>query len=167
MLTHSQLYKNLSIANNVIWLEGNAKLSCIDCGREFQGVYKLNRMKAQIAQVHYQLQNIENLDSVDISDVVKQKENTSLKFLTQHVPTVHEMRSESQTVVQHSDEFINFLRELNPEFPGPQLVQVFSFVQDLKENSNTGHTGVHICSCGSPNLPSAPDTQETCSTCLS
>ena len=25
-------------------------------------------------------------------------------------------------------------------------------------------TGVHICSCGSPNLPPAPDTQETCST---
>ena len=28
-------------------------------------------------------------------------------------------------------------------------------------------TGVHLCSCGSPNLPPAPDTQETCSTCLS
>ena len=25
-------------------------------------------------------------------------------------------------------------------------------------------TGVHLCSCGSPNLPPAPDTQETCST---
>ena len=67
-----------------------------------------------------------------------------MKFLTQHVPTVHEMRSESQTVVQHSEEFINFLTELNAEFPGPQLVQVLSFVQDLKENSNTGQLGTII-----------------------
>ena len=54
------------------------------------------------------------------------------------------MISESQTVVQHSEEFINFLTELNTEFLGPQLVQVLSFVQDLKENSNTGQLGTII-----------------------
>ena len=32
----------------------------------------------------------------------------------------------------------NFLTELTSKFPGPQLVQVLSFLQDLKENSNTG-----------------------------
>ena len=81
---------------------------------------------------------LQTLYSVDIFDIVKRIENTSMKFLTLHVPTVHEMRSESRTVVQHSEEFINFLTELNAEFPGPQRVQVLSFVQDLIENSNTG-----------------------------
>ena len=138
MLTHSKMYKNLSIVNNVIWSEDKAKMSCMDCGKEFQGAFKANHMKAHIAQVHYQLQNIENLDSVDIFDIAKRIENNSLKYLTENLPNLSVRRSENQIVVKHSEEFINFLTELNSEFPGPQLVLVLSFVQDLKENNNTG-----------------------------
>ena len=107
-------------------------------------------MKAHIAQVHYQLQNIENLDSFDISEIAKridtlafdkkkigQIEHENNESLRENALNVHIRRSENQTIVKQSEEFIQFLRELNAEFPGPQLVLVLDFLQDLKETHKT------------------------------
>ena len=154
MVTHTQIYKNLSIVNNVIWSEGRTKVSCIDCGREFQGTFKVGHMKAHIAQVHYQLQNIDNLDSFDISEIAKRKDTLAFdkkktgpkdheitESLRENVPNVHARKSENQAAVIQSEEFINFLSELNAEFPGPQLVMVLGFVQDLKETGKTDKIG--------------------------
>ena len=68
MVTHTKFYKNLSIEKDVIWSEDRTKLSCLDCGRKFN---LASHMKAHIAQVHYKLHNIKNLDKLDISDIMK------------------------------------------------------------------------------------------------
>ena len=155
MVTHSQLFKNLRIDSHVILSEDGTKIKCLDCGREFK---MKAHMKAHIAQVHYQLQNKENLDNFEISDIVKRVETSDCykktgqpdpkkvmcqecgkyyfsKHLKEHVRNVHGSRSENLPV--QSEEFINFLTELNVEFSGQQLVLVLDFVKDLKERSST------------------------------
>ena len=159
MMTHTQMFKKLSIANYITWSEDKTKMRCVDCGREFK---QHGHMKVHIALVHFQLQNIESLDTFDISDISKRKEPLSYdrkkigrkeekrvicqdcgkyyytKHLKDHLINVHKRVSEKPPVVKQSKEFINFLTELNKEFLGHQLVLVLSFVKDLTKSSNTG-----------------------------
>ena len=65
MLTHSQIFKNLNIDKNVIWSIDKTKVTCMDCGKEFN---QHGHMKVHIALVHYKLQNKDDLDTYSISD---------------------------------------------------------------------------------------------------
>ena len=66
MLTHNEVFKNLSIDKSFFWSDDRTKMICIDCGKEFN---QHGHMKVHIALVHYQLQNKDNLDTLSISDV--------------------------------------------------------------------------------------------------
>ena len=68
MLTHTQFFKSLSIHNKIIWSEDSTKMSCMNCGKEFN---QHGHMKIHIALVHYQLQNKDNLDTLNLADVSK------------------------------------------------------------------------------------------------
>ena len=68
MVTHTQLFRNLTIANNIVWSKDRTKMSCINCGMEFK---QHGHMKVHIALVHYHLQNIGNFDAYHIDDIVK------------------------------------------------------------------------------------------------
>ena len=78
MMTHTEMFKNLSIDKNIIWSEDRTKVTCMDCAREFQGRDKNGHMKTHIALVHYQLHNQDNLDTFNIS-TLKETEGFILK----------------------------------------------------------------------------------------
>ena len=67
-LTHTTLFKNLSIDNKIYWSDDRTSLSCRDCGKEFN---QHGHMKVHIARVHYQLHNLKSWSPLDSSDIVE------------------------------------------------------------------------------------------------
>ena len=73
MLTHTTLFKNLSIDNKIYWSHDRTSLSCRDCGKEFN---QHGHMKVHIARVHYQLHNLKSWNPLDSSDIVEKVEKS-------------------------------------------------------------------------------------------
>ena len=159
MLTHYAVFKNLNIDNNFVWSEDRTLMSCMDCGKKFT---QHGHMKVHIALVHYQLQNKDNLDNFNISDIDQsvvtlktEKKKTYKKeykkgecqecgktyykrHLKEHLLNVHARKSDLKTDENQPEEtFLNFATQLNSEFSGPELVLALRYVQDIKESSNT------------------------------
>ena len=88
MLTHNQLFKSLSIANEATWSADRTKLSCNDCGKRFN---LASHMKTHIALVHYKMHNMENLETLDLSDNAKMAKTLALETKkTNHPIKKHE-----------------------------------------------------------------------------
>ena len=95
MMTHTQMFKNLSIANNIVWSDDITKISCINCGMEFK---QHGHMKVHISLVHYHLHNIENLDTYHIDDIVKS--NGALEYNQVIKTASHEMGQQEHKKVE-------------------------------------------------------------------
>ena len=83
MLIHTKLFKNLSIDDKIYWSEDRTTLSCRDCGKEFN---QHSHMKVHIARAHYQLHNLESLNTLDSSEIVEKvkKIDCDLKKTSQY-----------------------------------------------------------------------------------
>ena len=69
-MTHTKVFQNLRIDKKAKWSEDRTRLICVDCSKEFM---QTSHMKTHIAVTHYQLHNMENLETIDNDDVVKQE----------------------------------------------------------------------------------------------
>ena len=103
MLIHTKLFKNLRIDDKMYWSEDKTTLSCRDCGKEFN---KQINMKVHIARVHYQLHNLEPLNTIESSDISRRVEEIKsaikLEISSDHNPkakkvklTVHEIQKQA------------------------------------------------------------------------
>ena len=77
-MTHTKVFQNFSMDKKANWSEDRTRLICLDCSKEFT---LTSHMKTHIAVTHYQLHNMENLQTIDNNDMVKQENVARLECL--------------------------------------------------------------------------------------